>query len=132
MDRRCFKIDNTKRIYANSVEYCKSQGANIASIHSDKENNAAIRLLQVTAYIGAESDGKGNWTWNDGSKWWQPDDSKHDGIVGKTETKIALNTADKKWHDWTTGSSKIGVLCAMPLAKPKPPGKILMNGGTRN
>ena len=82
-----------------------------------------MSLMKTPAYIGAESDGKGNWKWNDGSKWWQPDNSKHDGIGGRTETKIALNT-DKKWHDWFTGDYKLGVLCALNLDNPKPAGKL--------
>ena len=107
-------MDAKKRNYADSVKYCKSLDANIASIHSDKENDALIKLLKGTTYIGAESDGKGNWKWTDGSKWWQPAGTKHDGLGGKGETKIALNT-DKKWHDWGTGKDLLGVFCAKDL-----------------
>ena len=124
MDRRCFKYDGSKRHYADSVKYCKSQGGNIASIHSDKENDAVLKIVKEVAFLGAESDGKGNWKWNDGSKWWQPANGKHDGLAGKGETKIAMYHGDKKWHDWGTGADKISVVCAMPLAPPKLPGKI--------
>ena len=114
MGSKCFKFDDKKRNYADSVKYCKSIDSNIASIHSDAENDALIKLGKPTAFIGAESDGKGNWKWNDGSKWWQPAGTKHDGIAGKGETKIALNT-DKKWHDWGTGGDLLGVWCAINL-----------------
>ena len=70
-----------------------------------------IQITKATAYIGAESDGKGNWKWNDGSKWWQPAGTQHDGIAGTGETKIAVHT-DKKWHDWNTGGTALAVLCA--------------------
>ena len=96
------------------MKYCKSQGGNTASIHNNAENNAAIKLAKQTAFIGAESDGKGKWKWTDGSKWWQPAKTQHDGIVGTGETKIALNT-DKKWHDWGKGSDKLSVICAMTI-----------------
>ena len=111
---KCFKFDDKKRNYDDSVKFCKSQGSNIASIHSNAENDALIKLGKPTGFIGAESDGKGNWKWNDGSKWWQPAGTKHDGIAGKGETKIALNT-DKKWHDWGTGKDLLGVWCAKDL-----------------
>ena len=96
------------------MKYCKAQKGNIASVHNNQENDALIKLAKATAFLGAESDGKGKWKWNDGSKWWQPAGTQHDGIVGKGETKIALNT-DKKWHDWGVGADKLGVLCAMKL-----------------
>ena len=112
------------------MKYCKAQKGNIASVHNNEENDALIKLAKATAFLGAESDGKGKWKWNDGSNWWQPAGTQHDGIVGKGETKIALNT-DKKWHDWGVGADKLSVLCAMNLAKPKPPaGKIFMNDDT--
>ena len=113
---RCFKYDGTKRNYADQVKYCKSQGGNAASIHSDAENDVAFKLVKAVTFIGAESDGKGNWKFADGSKWWQPAKTRHDGIGGTGETKIALNNGDKKWHDWGKGSDKLAVLCAMPIA----------------
>merc|ERR1739848_908302 len=116
---RCFKYDGNKRNYANSVNYCKSQGGNIATVYNNQENDALIQITKATAYIGAESDGKGNWKWIDGSKWWQPAGTQHDGIQGTGETKIAIHT-DKKWHDWATGDAALSVLCAKSLDdKPK-------------
>ena len=114
VDNKCFKYDAGTRNYKDSVNYCKTQGGTIASIHSNQENAVVMTLAKTVAFIGAESDGKGNWKWNDGSKWWQPAGTKHDGIVGKGETKIALVT-DKKWHDWGTGKDILGVWCAKDL-----------------
>ena len=113
--KRCFKIDATKRNYAASVSYCKSLGAQIASIHSNEENDAISKVITTPTWLGAESDAKGNWKWNDGSKWWQPAAGKHDGLGGIHETKIAYNSGDKKWHDWGKGDSNIAVLCAKTL-----------------
>ena len=83
----------------------------MASIHSDKQNEAVMKIVKTTSYLAAESDGKGNWKWNDGSKWWQPASNKHDGLQGKGETRIAMVT-DKRWHDWGTGSATLGAICA--------------------
>ena len=112
VDNKCFKYDAGKRNYRDSVNYCKAQGGKIASIHSDKENEVVMKLAETTAYIAAESDGKGNWKWADGTKWWQPATEKHDGIVGASETRIAMNT-DNRWHDWGTGEQALGVICAI-------------------
>ena len=100
------------------MSYCTSQGAQIASIHSDTENAAATKLIPngVGAYIGAESDGTGNWKWRDGTTWWQPKD--HGGLEGRGETRIAINCPhcknDRKWHDWANGEAQHGVLCRVP------------------
>ena len=73
-----------------------------------------MNLAKTTSYLGAESDGNGNWKWADGTKWWQPAAGKHDGLQGTYETKIAMST-DNRWHDWTTGSATLGVVCAKDL-----------------
>ena len=103
--------DGTARNYAGSASYCISQGGRLASIHNDAENEAITNLVKRTAYIGAESDGKGKWKWADGTTWWQPASGKTDGITGTSETRIAIKT-DKKWHDWETGGANLGVVCA--------------------
>ena len=115
VDSRCFKFDETKRKYVDSVNYCQSLGSNIASIRNDKENDVISNLIKTVAYIGAESDGKGKWKWNDGTAWWQPAATKHDGIKGTDETKIAFKPGDKKWHDWEIGADNLGVVCAKDL-----------------
>ena len=107
--------DGTTRNYADSASYCISQGGRLASIHNDAENEAVINLVKKTAYIGAESDGKGKWKWADGTTWWQPASGKTDGIRGTSETRIAIHT-DDKWHDWFAGAATLSVVCAK--AKP--------------
>ena len=117
---RCFKYDTTKRDYKNSVLYCKSLGAQIASIHSDVENTIVTILIPdgETGYIGAESDGMGTWNWNDDSTWWQPADSKNDTIAEAPKNRIVINCPrcnnDKKWHDRGAGSLH-GVVCAQAV-----------------
>ena len=83
----------------------------MASIHSDQENEAVMKLAKTTVYIAAESDGKGNWKWSDCTKWWQPTADKTDKLEGTTETRVVITT-DNKWNDWKTGGEKHGVVCA--------------------
>ena len=109
---RCFKYSQTGRTYSDAVKYCQSLDANIASIHSNEENDALFKVIKGITWIGAESDGKGKWRWNDGTEWWQPSGGRTDGIRGTSETKIALVNGDRKWHDWGRGTAKNGVMCA--------------------
>ena len=94
------------------MNYCKSQGGSIASIHSAKENDVVAKLAKTFAYIGAESDGHGHWKWDDGSKWWQPDDEDTDGLWGHSDTRIAIDPDDYTWNDWGDGNFMLGVICA--------------------
>ena len=95
------------------MKHCTSQGAQIASIHNDEENDAVAKLNAKYAYLGAESDGKGNWKWHDGSAWWQPAGIE-DNIRGVKETRIGLG-GDSKWYDWQKGQAQLGVVCAKSL-----------------
>ena len=65
-------------------------------------------MIKCTAYIGASSDGKGNWRYVDGSNWWSY--SNNDGLAGTSETKLAVGT-NGRWNDWGTGDSLLGVVC---------------------
>ena len=112
VEDRCFMYNSGKRKYAQSVIYCKSQGGNIVSIHNDAENDVVMDLVKGNAFLGAESDGRGNWKWNDGTAWWQPASDKHDGLQGFLETRIVMETTDKKWHDWGRGHNKMAVVCS--------------------
>ena len=104
-----YTINCIKRSYKDSSKYCESKGKTIASFHSKADINLIIDQLTCNAYIGAESDGLGNWKWYDGSKWWKY--GVNDGLLGYTETKIVWVASDKKWHDWESGSSLQGVIC---------------------
>ena len=71
-----------------------------------------IKLVKQRAFIGAESDGKGNWKWNDGSKWWQPEAAANT-LQGKDEIRIIIDARNKhEWHDWGDGTDKLCVVCS--------------------
>lgn len=118
---RCFRYYAGSRNYAASKVYCVSQGGRVASLHNNAENSAIIRITSGLAYIGAESDGRGRWRWEDGTPWWQPASHQHDGIRGTSETKIAYHPPDRKWHDWATGGTNMGVICARNKGPSGPP-----------
>ena len=101
-----------RRTYNNSVKFCNSLGANIASIHNKQENDVVLRLA-YQSYIGAEADGNGKWKWNDGTPWWQPNYEGTDGIHGFEETRMVVST-DRKWHDWGKGEALFSVICSQP------------------
>jgi hypothetical protein len=105
-----FKYDHTHRTYDEQVKKCEEYGMTIASIRDAAENTAAFALIRTVTYIGAESDGAGNWKWRDGTPW-SSSFARTDGIRGTRETKICLNRGDKKWHDWNQGQSRWPVLC---------------------
>jgi len=97
----------TLRTFDDSVAYCKSIGKTIATFHSQSEYDS-IGRPDCDVYIGAASDGKGNWSWLDGSEWWQSE--YNDGLKGTGETKIVIMT-DGKWADWGQGQAEMGVMC---------------------
>ena len=66
-------------------------------------------IVDCDAYIGAISDGYGNWKWIDDSPWWA--NEYNDGLEGKTETKIVWRASDNKWNDWGIGNDLEGVIC---------------------
>ena len=102
----------------------------IASIHNQEDNDTILGMIQaqcgtgwVGAYIGAESDGAGNWSWNDGSAWDFVSPS-NDGIRGVNETKIAF-MGNSEWHDWATGQATHGVVCQDMMVSTMPVEPIL-------
>ena len=112
---RCFFYDVQNRGYGNSVKFCEGLYSTIASLHSEEENRIATAFLRGftgTAWIGAQGDGHGVWSWSDGTPWWQPAVTADiDGLMD--ETHIVINS-DKLWHDWSLGGLH-GVLCASPV-----------------
>mmetsp|Transcript_31004 Transcript_31004/g.73962 ORF Transcript_31004/g.73962 Transcript_31004/m.73962 type:complete len:351 (+) Transcript_31004:98-1150(+) len=111
---RCFLYDGQTRGFGNSVKFCEGLYSRIASFHSEEENRIATALIpgRWAAWIGAQGDGHGVWSWRDGTPWWQPAVTADiDGLMD--ETYIVINS-DKLWHDWSLGGLH-GVLCASPV-----------------
>ena len=113
-----FKVDATPRNYIDSVKYCKSQGMAIASVHSQAENDMIRPLLKTVSYLGAvETKINAKWAWTDGTPWDYTNPS-NDGLKS-SETRLAYNPGTPQWHDWGTGSDKLGVICRNVCAGPK-------------
>ena len=102
-------MDCEQRNFQDSIDYCTSLGFTISSFHSDDDINSVAESVTCTAYIGATSDGNGNWRYIDGTEWWAY--SKNDGLVGIDETKIVWRDDGTGWHDWKTGDALNGVIC---------------------
>ena len=104
-----YTVDCTERNYQDSLNYCLNNGWTIASFQSDVDINKAKDKVTCNVYIGANSDGNGNWVWNDASPWWAY--ANNDGLNGTTETKIVWRASDNKWNDWGKGDELAGVIC---------------------
>ena len=107
-----YTVDCTKRNFQDSVNYCIDNGWKIASFQSDDDVNEVKDKVTCNAYIGATSDGNGNWKWIDDSPWWAY--ANNDALKGTTETKIVMRAADSKWNDWSVGDKLLGVICKDP------------------
>jgi len=107
-----YSVDCNKRNYVDSQKFCRDHGGAIATFHDSDEAQAARPKIRCTAYIGAESDGQGNWQWTDNSEWWLY--GNNDGMKGTGEIRAAWHT-DGEWHDWLRGQAKLGVVCMSTL-----------------
>jgi len=107
-------LDCTQRNYLDSKAYCASIGKQLASFHSQDEFDEILNAdgeIACNAYIGAYSNNKGFWRFEDGTKFWSPAGPKAtDGLKGRRENKIVILTKGK-WVDWGKGKAKMGVLC---------------------
>ena len=82
--RKEYFVSTTTRDYDASRDWCQTQGGVIATVHSHSENERVKALVTTTSYIGALSDGNGNWRWEDGSAWDYTDGSSD--LWGTDET----------------------------------------------
>ena len=116
-----FVVSDVVQNYDDSVEYCTSIGATIASIHSAAEmtelETFAFRPGNRVGpyYLGGRSDGHGLWSWDDGTPW-DYVHSQTDGLVGGQETRLAIvlrtgTENDFQWDDWEQGNYSMGVVC---------------------
>ncbi|XP_076735190.1 snaclec macrovipecetin subunit beta [Maylandia zebra] len=70
---RCFGFFNIPRPWIDAEEYCRSFGANLASIHEWDEYDFVINLMNEMGYNGPAWIGAfdavrfGDWLWSDGS-----------------------------------------------------------------
>ena len=102
-------VDCAERNFQDSINFCRHNGWTIASFQSEEEVDGVRGKVGCDAYIGAISDGYGNWKWIDDSPWWA--NEYNDGLEGKTETKIVWRASDNKWNDWGIGNDLEGVIC---------------------
>lgn len=74
-DGVCYRIGSTAENWQEARQICKSFGADLASIHNQRENSFVRRLAvshgEVNGlYLGATLTGKGNdFVWIDGTPW---------------------------------------------------------------
>jgi len=101
-----YVVQCTKRDYKDSVEYCQSQGMDIASFHSN-DDIALVGEVPCISYIGGESTGRGfEWEWHDATSWWQ---YSNDALAGVAATRMVWHT-NGKWIQ-IGGGLDFGVIC---------------------
>ena len=108
-----FKVNRATRNFSESVRHCVAHGMTIASVHSQAENDAIVKLVMAQkspAYLGATDTAKnGVWTWEDASLW-DYQSSKNSGLGSAKETHLVMYHSGV-WHDWGKGEDKLGVVC---------------------
>ena len=85
----------------DAKEYCEALGMNLASIHSDDENDDALELCSSSCWIGAYRESS-SFNWTDGTSWdytnWAPGKpNSHD--CGRLKST-------GKWEDASCSSTK--------------------------
>ncbi|XP_028447514.1 galactose-specific lectin nattectin isoform X2 [Perca flavescens] len=119
---RCFSFNFQGKSWTDAENFCKSDGGNLASVHSEEEQLFLRDFIKkVTgeakwAWIGGfDSVQEGLWMWSDGSifdyKSWasgQPDNA--DGI----EHCLHMNFQGDNWND-TPCSRLLPFLCSKNL-----------------
>lgn len=105
--------------FDEAVAYCNSTGREIASVHSQDENDIVLHIATANNvdgskfYLGATSDGAGTWTWRDSSAWdYVPPADARDDLNSASQTRIVVVSNDDAWRDWQPGPQQtFGVVC---------------------
>ncbi|XP_072227255.1 ladderlectin-like [Leuresthes tenuis] len=117
---RCYKYISTKMTWIDAELHCVSQGANLVSIHSRKEENFVKHLIRSfdpaerVKWIGlTDCQKNGAWLWSDGSKfdfkfWNKGQPNNSGGSQDCVQTNWGKN---KKWND-VKCSNKYAFVCA--------------------
>ncbi|XP_055750679.1 galactose-specific lectin nattectin-like [Salvelinus fontinalis] len=95
---RCYKYVATRLDWADAESYCVTQGANLASVHSEAEHQFIKILIKMFdpaefyTWIGLSDIVKeGRWMWTDGSKVDFTDWFKSDPDGGKAQNCVNTN-----------------------------------------
>ncbi|XP_031150884.1 galactose-specific lectin nattectin-like isoform X6 [Sander lucioperca] len=104
---RCFSFNFQGKSWVDAENFCKSDGGNLASVHSEEEHVFLRTFINqvtgenITSWIGgSDSVQEGEWMWSDGStfdyKHWdkgQPDNK------GGVENCLQMNYEERDWND---------------------------------
>ncbi|XP_064873150.1 galactose-specific lectin nattectin-like [Oncorhynchus nerka] len=121
---RCYKYVASPVVWANAESYCVSEGANLASVHSESEQMFISTLIKSfdpaerPTWIGlSDVHMEGRWMWSDGSEvdfaiWYggQPNG-------GVTENCVTTHFSGPKWFDRDCNSNLYSFVCAKRLCK---------------
>ena len=109
---KCYKPFENALVFQDAEATCNLEGSNLASIHSDPENNFVQQMLEnfeqvlIGANVPAESS-RCSWNWTDQTAWsytnWgpgQPNDDINEQCVS------ILRDRNSKWNDVRCSDAK--------------------------
>ncbi|MBE0174937.1 C-type lectin domain-containing protein, partial [Bacillus spizizenii] len=115
---RCYKFFSQSTNWIAAERKCIDQHANLASVHSELENDFLLRLLPTSTrcWLGVH-DGvqEGEWLWSDGTPYDHTNWCSNEPNNNNVENCGELNwTSDRCWND-ASCSTSMGYVCAKDL-----------------
>ena len=128
-----FIVVNTRTDWYSARDYCREHYDDLASIHSDAENDAITEVCRTMVSVtgdcetdsacwigGNDMSHEGRWAWSDGSAWdygnWNQ--GEPNGGDGENLANIWINHGDcddgrvGKWNDYGDGFNAGAFVCA--------------------
>ncbi|KAK1891602.1 Lactose-binding lectin l-2 [Dissostichus eleginoides] len=120
-NNRCYKHIAADMNWADAELHCVSQGANLVSIHSQREENFVKSLIknhnptQGYTWIGlSDTQMEGRWMWSDGSAVnfvsWSSGEPNNEGNEDCVHTNFGF---DHKWNDMSCYNSYPSVCASL-------------------
>ncbi|XP_027866899.1 galactose-specific lectin nattectin-like isoform X1 [Xiphophorus couchianus] len=122
-NRRCFRVLNISKSWADAEQHCLQLDSHLASYHSTREYNFMRQVIHLrtgkhsSTWVGGhDTTQEGKWFWSDGSKFvftnWRPERPKNDGGV---EHCMNINLNGRDYVNDNVCTKKLPFICARPL-----------------
>ncbi|XP_041103278.1 lactose-binding lectin l-2-like [Polyodon spathula] len=106
---QCYHYYSVTKTWADAELHCLSLGGNLASVHSDDDNQFIQDLIKsnekkvsLTWLGGSDCFKEGSWVWTDGSKWdyshWNKNEPNNQGVENCLHTNWGGSGG---WNDYS-------------------------------